>query len=254
MPLPLLAWTLLVLPKEYGVPGKNAAAYKDDDIMASLFHPQPSHRKVCIGVDFDNTLVCYDRVFHAAALELGLISRQIPESKNHVRDALRRTGKEECWTELQGLVYGMRMKEATPFPGVLDFFAFCREHHIPVFIISHKTHHPIRGPKYDLHLAAMSWLESHGFFDPQRLGLDLGAVLFQQTRQGKLTQIDEAGCSHFIDDLPEFLSEPAFPQTVHRILFDPEMIYEDRDTMQHLPSWHAVRKFFVQLLMEDTSG
>ena len=58
-----------------------------------------------IGVDFDNTIVCYDGVFHRAAVERGLIPPELPVSKGQVRDHLRRLGQEHAWTELQGEVY-----------------------------------------------------------------------------------------------------------------------------------------------------
>ena len=62
-----------------------------------------------IGIDFDNTIVCYDDVFHKAASLQGLIPEGLPSSKNSVRDYLRKIGKEENWTRLQGTVYGSRM-------------------------------------------------------------------------------------------------------------------------------------------------
>jgi len=34
-----------------------------------------------IGVDFDNTVICYDKVFHAAAVEKGLIPGGPPWGK-----------------------------------------------------------------------------------------------------------------------------------------------------------------------------
>ena len=40
-----------------------------------------------IGVDFDNTLICYDQIFHRLAVEEGLISRNVPAQKKAIRDA-----------------------------------------------------------------------------------------------------------------------------------------------------------------------
>jgi len=42
-----------------------------------------------IGIDFDNTIVCYDQIFHEAAVERDLIQPNLPASKQVVRDALR---------------------------------------------------------------------------------------------------------------------------------------------------------------------
>jgi len=70
-----------------------------------------------IGIDFDNTLVRYDALFHRVALEEGLIPAGLPVNKNAVRDHLRAQGIEARWTEMQGTVYGARMAEAEAFPG-----------------------------------------------------------------------------------------------------------------------------------------
>ena len=80
-----------------------------------------------IGIDFDNTIVCFDTLFHRAAVEKSLIPADLPLSKTSVRDYLRREGREEAWTELQGYVYGVKIHDAAPFPGVLEFFARCRD-------------------------------------------------------------------------------------------------------------------------------
>ena len=79
-----------------------------------------------IGVDFDNTIVCYDTLFHKIALEQNLIPADLPQTKTHVRDFLRQEGKEDLWTEMQGYVYGKRMiEDAPPFEGVKAFFKAC---------------------------------------------------------------------------------------------------------------------------------
>jgi hypothetical protein len=172
-----------------------------------------------IGVDFDNTIVCYDGLFHRVAREQGLIPDGLPVDKGSVRDHLRATGREELWTAMQGHVYGARMAEAEAFPGVRDFFRRMLGRGHELFIISHKTRFPYLGPKHDLHAAAADWLERQGFFDD--LGLPRDRVHFELTKQDKLRRIGTAGCTHFIDDLPELLAEPAFPAGVERLLFDP---------------------------------
>ena len=65
-----------------------------------------------IGIDFDNTIVCYDEIFHRLAVERGLIGPDAPRGKSMVRDALRRSGREAEWTRLQGEAYGPRIGEA----------------------------------------------------------------------------------------------------------------------------------------------
>jgi len=174
-----------------------------------------------IGIDFDNTIVCYDDVFAQVAVELGLVPPEVATSKTAIRDHLRAAGQEDRWTELQGTIYGPRMPDAPPFPGALEFFHACRTAGVPVAIVSHRTRFPYLGERHDLHAAARDWLTRHGFHDPAGIGLPADRVFFEETKEAKLARIADVGCTHFIDDLPELLAHPLFPRDVHRILFDP---------------------------------
>jgi hypothetical protein len=192
-----------------------------------------------IGVDFDNTIVCYDSLFHRVCRERSLIPADVPVSKSEVRNYLRRVGREDDWTELQGYVYGARLNEADPFPGVIAFFETCREQGIEVTIISHKTQYPYAGAKYDLHRAAQEWLALQGFFDPERIGLPPAKAFFESSKRAKLERIGQCGCTHYIDDLPEFLAEPGFPAAVRRVLFDPNSHYPDSPDYLRVNDWLA---------------
>jgi len=198
-----------------------------------------------LGVDFDNTIVCYDALFHKVAYEQGLIPTDVPVNKSDVRNYLRRVDKEAAWTEMQGYVYGGRMSEAAPYPGVLEFFLACRAAGIPTSIVSHKTRHPFLGKPYDLHAAAIAWLEQQGFFDAARIGLPRENVYFELTKPAKLERIGQCGCTHFIDDLPEFLGEPGFPVPVERILFDPNQLYAGEPRFRRIQDWAEARRMFA---------
>jgi len=196
-----------------------------------------------VGVDFDNTVVCYDGVFHKVSVERGLIPEKLPASKGQVRDYLRQQGEEDTWIELQGYVYGARMLDATPFPGVLEFFSRCRDCSIQVCIISHRTRYPFMGPRYDLHRAAREWVEHYGFYG--QTGLSSEYVHFELTKQEKVARIGQEGCDVFIDDLPEFLIESSFPAGVRRILFDPNNRYPTEDRFERVTSWQQMLQFVI---------
>ena len=198
-----------------------------------------------LGVDFDNTIVCYDQVFHQVALEQELIPPDLPVSKGQVRDYLRQVDREEDWIYLQGYVYGTRMQDAAPFPGALECLTRFVKQGITVCVISHKTRAPYRGPKYDLHQAAQQWLEQQGFFDPSQIGLSPDQVFFELTKQEKLDRIAKVGCTHFIDDLPEFLAEPGFPAGSERILFDPNEIYSTEHRFHRVTSWKEIEELVL---------
>ena len=191
-----------------------------------------------LGIDFDNTIVCYDGVFHALAVRRGLIPADVGTDKDSVRNALRAAGREDNWTELQGAVYGAGMELARPWPGVLAFFRRALAAGIPVFIVSHKTRHPFRGPRHDLHQAAQGWLTAHGLFDA--IGLPRENVFFELTKQEKLERIAALNCTHFVDDLPEFLEEADFPPAPERILFDPVSAHAANTRHVRCESWAEI--------------
>ncbi len=193
-----------------------------------------------IGVDFDNTIVCYDGIFHRVAMERGLIHEDLPQDKKSVRDYLREIGREADWTEMQGYVYGPRLIDAKPYPGVLEFFRSAVQAGIELRIISHKTKHPFLGEPYNLHTAAWGWLEANGFFDPERIGIRRDQVFFELTKEDKHQRIGTAGCTHFIDDLPEFLLDSGFPHHVDRILFNPNETARDAPPLLCFQNWQQI--------------
>ena len=197
-----------------------------------------------IGIDFDNTIVSYDGVFHKLAVENGLIPEDPPASKGQVRDYLRQRGQENAWIELQGSAYGTRMLEARPFPGALEFFCSCKDQGISVCIVSHRTRYPFMGPRYDLHQAAREWVEHYDFFE--QTGVLPERVYFELSKQEKLNRIRQQGCDLFIDDLPEFLAEEDFPPGVRRILFDPNGRYPMERRFERITSWKQIRQSILK--------
>ncbi|MFO0823441.1 MAG: hypothetical protein U0792_10050 [Gemmataceae bacterium] len=187
-----------------------------------------------IGLDFDNTIVRYDRLFHRLAVERGLVPASLAATKQAVRDFMRANGREDDWTELQGIAYGPRIVDAEPWPGVREFLGLCWDAGVQVAVVSHKTRHPYRGEKHDLHAAAFRFLEAHGFHD---FGLPRDRVFLEPTLGEKLGRIGSLRCSAFIDDLPEVLGEAAFPKDVRRVLFDPANVHEKQLKVTRVTSW-----------------
>ncbi|HTF72999.1 MAG TPA: hypothetical protein VK620_01425 [Bradyrhizobium sp.] len=197
-----------------------------------------------IGIDFDNTIACYDGVFHAAALERGLIPGELGRDKNSVRDHLNDSGRKDDFTELQGYVYGARMDLVAPYPGFAEFVALARNAGHLLFIVSHKTRHPILGPKHDMHAAARGFLAARGLVGGEASQIDPASVFFELTREDKVARAAALRCEVFVDDLPEILALPGFPDGMRRILFDPDNQFEgtaDRmSNLQRRSSWAAI--------------
>ena len=175
-----------------------------------------------IGIDFDNTIACYDGVFHQAALERGLIPSDLDRDKNSVRDHLNGSGRKDDFTELQGYVYGARMELVSPYPGFAEFIGAARECGHDLFVVSHKTQHPILGPKHDMHAAARSFLDGRGLTGARPDQIDPENVFFELTKGEKVARAHDLACDVFIDDLPEILNLSGFPPGMRKILFDPE--------------------------------
>ena len=128
------------------------------------------HRR--IGIDFDNTLARYDNVFYEASRSAGFTDLKPRQSKQQIRDHIRKQPNgDDHWQRLQAQVYGHRMAEAELFEGVGPFFHACMTSDVEIFIVSHKTEFghfdPTRTP---LRQAALSWMESRGFFEKSRFG------------------------------------------------------------------------------------
>jgi len=174
-----------------------------------------------IGLDFDNTIVNYDALFHKVAREQEVVPPETPVNKVSVRNYLRYIGREELWTEMQGYVYGARMDEALAYPGVIDFLRWAGQINHEISIVSHKTKHPFLGPQYDLHLAARTWADQHLCENGKPL-IQMDQVFFELTKEEKLARIAIIGCDVFLDDLPEMLLSDEFPIGTRRILFDPD--------------------------------
>ncbi len=191
-----------------------------------------------VGIDFDNTIVCYDRLFHKVCFEAGLIPQEIPPNKSAVRDYLRAEGKEDDWTEMQGLVYGPRIVEANPFEGVRSFIKTVKSSGHCVSVVSHKTKYPYRGEQHDLHAAAMEFLEEHGFFQNDLLSAD--HVYLEPSKESKANRIGEIKCDWFIDDLPEFLKMVKKPEGIKRVLFDPNDVHENSPSWSRVSSWAEI--------------
>lgn len=194
-----------------------------------------------IGIDFDNTIACYDGVFRRVALEHGLVPADIGSSKNAVRDYLNSSGRKDEFTELQGYVYGVRMELATLYPGVRDFIATARARGHALVVVSHKTRHPLLGPKHDLHAAARGFLEAQGLVGDAMI--PASAVHFELTKEEKVARAARLGMDVFIDDLPEILAMAGFPAGMRAILFDPErQHHEPSAAFEHCTDWASINR------------
>lgn len=191
-----------------------------------------------VGLDLDNTLICYDRAFVVVGKAEGLLPPSFAGNKSAVkRTLLAERPDGGLWEALQGLVYGRRIDAATVFEGAAEFIAMCRREAEIVAIVSHKTERAHRDPLTDLRQAALDWMEARHFFDAAGLGLDRGNVYFEGSRADKVRRIGALGCDLFVDDLAEVLAHDEMPAACRKILFGGDRQGE----FEQYGSWSEIR-------------
>lgn len=205
-----------------------------------------------IGLDFDNTIVCYNQAIAVLAEEMFALPTQLPRTKLALRDHLRAAGREAEWTAFQGALYGPGMAHAQPFEGAIDTMQQLVVAGHDLVIVSHRSRRPYAGPAHDLHAAATEWvaqrLQTAGLFlaqEPDPAGSS--AVNFLETREAKVARIAELGCQVFVDDLPEVLDAPGFPEATVGVLFAPGTQGSSEPGHHRISAWQQLPALLSQL-------
>jgi hypothetical protein len=199
-------------------------------------------KPIGIGLDFDNTIVCYDDAIKILAEEMLTLPRELPRTKLCLRNFLRDAGREPEWTEFQGALYGPGMQYAKPFDGAIDTMQALAQQGHQLTIVSHRSRRPYAGPAYDLHSTAMGWVEVHlrsaGLFTCDGSdGLKDSGVNFLETVQAKVSRVAELTCKVFVDDLPDVLNDPGFPDCTIGVLFAPGGQKDDGLSHHRISAW-----------------
>jgi hypothetical protein len=204
-----------------------------------------------IGIDFDNTIACYDSAFSEVCSDIGLINDDVVRSKQEVKQhILKLNDGNKLWQSLQGQVYGKYIKKAYMFPGLSRFLMRSLWKKNQIYIISHKTefgHYDESG--ISLREACRSWLSDLGFFDSEKYGINKQDVFFADTRFEKVSIIKELNLDYMVDDLAEVFEEKNFP-IIKKILFSSK---KSSHTLT-LPSWDEISREILGPLTEAEVG
>ena len=191
-----------------------------------------------IGIDFDNTIVIYDELFYKVALERNLIPINFPKNKLKIRNYLRKQNKENEFTNIQSEVYGKRIIDANAAPNIFEALKKISNDY-EINIISHKTKYPYAGEKYNLHIAAINWLEKNKFLSISGLNIKNKDIYFLPTKDKKLAAINALDYTYFVDDLPEILKY--IKKQTHRILYlNNQKITVDKFWDSTLHNWNEL--------------
>jgi len=197
-----------------------------------------------IGIDFDNTIICYDNVFCDLAKSWQLVPEDYVGTKRELRDAIRLLPEGELvWQRMQGKAYGEFIKKAEIFSGVKEFISACNANpNVEIFIVSHKTEFGhFDENRVSLRDAARGWLQEQGFFKAKVPMIKEQQVFFETTREEKIARIKALECTHFIDDLIEVLDSPLFPNQVERFLFQPVSESDTAHSMKTYSNWIEIQ-------------
>lgn len=191
-----------------------------------------------VGLDLDNTIIDYSTTFARASVDMDLLPEACVDHGKEAIKALVRAGPhgERGWMRLQGQVYGALIGLSRPYPGVAEFIRDGRARGHKLIIVSHKTRFGHYDPaRVDLWEAARGFLLERGLVG--ELGIDERDVHFLETREEKIRKIAELECDAFVDDLPEVLCSPEFPESTRRILFADDAAASDLPGVLAVRAW-----------------
>ncbi len=196
-----------------------------------------------IGIDFDNTIAKYDKLFINVALSEGFIDAELSDyDKIALRDYLRKQPDgETSWMKLQGLVYGQYMSDAELMPGFARFLMKCNVRSYQVYVVSHKTEFGhFDTNNVSLRTEAMKWMTNKRFFDVEYFNLKRENVFFANNRDEKVAKIAELRCDYFIDDLPEVFTNYGFPPKTRKIIFSNSVKVDAEYHVEYVSDWQGI--------------
>jgi hypothetical protein len=173
-----------------------------------------------IGIDFDNTIANYDRLFSAVAKKLKINLDKYPLKKELIKkEIFKNKNGLRIWQKLQGKVYGEFISGAKIFEGVRKFIVHCNIKKYELFIVSHKTrfgHYDKK--KFSLRDEALQWMQSQNIIGKNLDNIKKENIFFFSTRKKKIQFIKKLKLNFFIDDLSEVLLDKNFPKNTKKIL------------------------------------
>ena len=188
-----------------------------------------------IGFDLDNTLIEYDDAFHLEAIKRGYGGKGVVHKKKEIRNYFNSIGKPEIFTEIQAEVYGICIKRINICPILNMILHELKKNKHKIYVVSHKTKYPYKGPKYDLRLEATNWIEKEISYKGDR-SIQKDNIYFESTKKDKVNRIKALGIEVYIDDLVEILND--LDKCIAGILYSPNGYVENWPKEKTLTSWN----------------
>jgi hypothetical protein len=199
-----------------------------------------------IGVDFDNTIACYDTVFLKVTQDMGYLLGHSGLTKSEVKQMLLELEEGDLlWQKIQGQVYGKHMHQATIYPGFIEFLWLSKLRGDEVCVVSHKSEYGhFDERKTKLRTAAKIWIEENLIKATfSQAFSEANQIYFESTREEKVNRISQIGCDIFIDDLQEVFDEDHFPVKAEKILFSREQPTDSKTFSKRFDSWRKIKNY-----------
>ncbi len=203
-----------------------------------------------VGIDLDNTIICYDEAFQVAAKKFGLIDKTTHLSKENLRNKIRRKEDgEKKWQKIQGYVYGKGISNAEIFPGFYRFLWRCYQNNVEVEIVSHKTKYGhFDTSKTPLRDASNDFLDDKNLIN-SNIQL-IKKITYTDSQTDKLDYIERNNFDWFIDDLVEVVDFMSI-KGQKSILFSPNNQLSESHR-KIASSWEEIENlFFGQLTLDE---
>ena len=173
-----------------------------------------------IGIDFDNTIACYDESLQVLAAKIN-VPLGIKREKREIRDYLRAENREDEWTKMQGELYGPGMQHATVYENFIEACEWLKSKGVELCIISHRSKFPYLGERHDLHKYAIEWLRKKTIAGKL---IEEKNIYFLETLDEKIKKINDEKPDIFIDDLIEVINHHNLSKQILGKLFSPNRI------------------------------
>ena len=199
-----------------------------------------------IGIDFDNTVACYDVVFLQVAHDMGYLLEHSDLKKSQVKKSiLELCAGGSLWQKIQGQAYGRYMHQATIYPGFIEFLWLSKLRGDEVCIVSHKSEYGhFDESKTSLREAALTWIKENLIKSTFGQAFsEENQIHFESTRADKVNRINQIGCDVFIDDLQEVFNEGNFPEKTEKILFSADTTTQPPASHKRFDTWRKIKKY-----------
>jgi len=197
--------------------------------------------KTKIGLDLDNTIIDYDKIFYKEALRRKLIPKTIDKNRIKIREYIKKKSLIE-WQKLQSNIYSINLHNAVVRNGFISFINNLGNNGYNFCVISHKTKYPYKGKKINLHNLSKNWIDANINKKLNKSGVKIKKIFFETTEKKKIKKIVSEKCDYFIDDLPSVLN--LLPKNIKKILIDPKKNYNNKTDLLILRGWKSISKIF----------